>query len=496
MEPLQTQILKTRDTILTSENFSHTSKELISFVVAFFLAGKPETANRLLEKLFQITDFSASEDEQLIFELFWNSFPGRPTNTPWSKWDETRLNEAKQRVDPESPKFYEGWTNTSVFETILKITIGPDYDAHQWRISQDPWVHAISARVLCRLKDGSPPTREKLQEAFEAVDKMFAQIAVKDPDPLLGPMFPLHIFFAMAVYLDHQEKARKILQKATKQNEFEIHDLLNIPALYEILAASMDDPPIKLFDETETKEAEEFLCAALQTRAEKGRRPPLHDVPMAEVLRRFSEAAFFVHRDEYLRNEINTPEQILYPPLTPEEIEKFEQTLGPLPADIKEMALIADGFCGGWHFAGGGWPGIQGLQRTSAHNYEVYLGYQPKPEKRIDTRTRNDGTTYQVTVNVFSYVEKEPKRNWGDIYVGSARRECDDFEHILCPPSVWKKYQEHKGKDVKEGEYAYLHFAHWTGGGEVAASVREWIAEMTMDLERAVTIGFRAEPPS
>jgi hypothetical protein len=87
-------------------------KNILSFAVVLILDSKPDTTNRILEKLFQIPEFSASNEEQLILELFWNAFSGRPTNTPWCGWDKSRLDEAKQSVDPESAKFYENWTKT------------------------------------------------------------------------------------------------------------------------------------------------------------------------------------------------------------------------------------------------------------------------------------------------------------------------------------------------------------------------------------------------
>jgi hypothetical protein len=56
--------------------------------------------------------------------------------------------------------------------------------------------------------------------------------------------------------------------------------------------------------------------------------------------------------------------------------------------------------------------------------------------------------------------------------------------------------QEAMGNTVKEGEYAYLHYAHWTGGRGIFHSVREWIASMIVGLERNVAAGIRAGYPS
>lgn len=73
----------------------------------------------------------------------------------------------------------------------------------------------------------------------------------------------------------------------------------------------------------------------------------MHDVPVSELLRLFSEAAFFVHRDEHNQKGINSSEEILCDPLSEIEIAEIEQKLGPLPPNVKEMAIIAGGFHGG-----------------------------------------------------------------------------------------------------------------------------------------------------
>jgi hypothetical protein len=53
--------------------------------------------------------------------------------------------------------------------------------------------------------------------------------------------------------------------------------------------------------------------------------------------------------------------------------------------------------------------------------------------------------------------------------------------------------QEAMGNTVKEGENAYLHYAHWTDGGSISHSVRDWIASMIVGLERDVAAGIREE---
>lgn len=322
--------------------------------------------------------------------------------------------------------------------------------------------------MLCQSQDGKPPGQENLEEAFEAVDKLFTQLSPRGKNMPHSHIFPLNIYFIMANYLGHSEKARVILQIASQKTGSELYNFVDVPTAYELLKvlATIDEPAINILSLAQLEEMGNTLRAALDTRAEYGWRKPLSVLPVAELLSRFTKAAFFVYRDEYIQNNINTPEDILYMPITAERISELETKLGPLPADIKEIALIADGFCGGWHFAGGGWPGIENLSKVSSIDYETYLGYQPEPERRVETKTRPDGSPYQAIMNVHKYgVQSEyEERGWGNILVGTPDKECNLFEHVLCPPSVWAKYQAHKGIQVSNGEYAYLYFATWTGG--------------------------------
>jgi hypothetical protein len=122
----------------------------------------------VLEKLFQVPDFRADPEEMQKsswLEVFWDTFPGRPDNTPWPKWDEKCLSESRQPFDPENIAFYKEWTDTVWIENIVGISIGPDYNVHQWKDSQDVWTCALCPRLMCQPKDGKAPSREILQEA-------------------------------------------------------------------------------------------------------------------------------------------------------------------------------------------------------------------------------------------------------------------------------------------------------------------------------------------
>lgn len=64
----------------------------------------------------------------------------------------------------------------------------------------------------------------------------------------------------------------------------------------------------------------------------------------------------------------------------------------------------------------------------------------------------------------------DPRRDWGYVYCVSPVAQCDDY--VGVPRGG---VEEAMGKRVREGEYAYLHYAHWTDGVEIYHSVRDWV---------------------
>lgn len=92
--------------------------------------------------------------------------------------------------------------------------------------------------------------------------------------------------------------------------------------------------------------------------------------------------------------------------------------------------------------------------------------------------------------------EDEDEGKWDYVYCVETMAECDDYVHLVCLEDVWRKMQEAVGKKTKEREYAYLHYTHWTGGGEIYHIVTDWIAEMTVGLEWGIAAGEREECPA
>jgi hypothetical protein len=212
-------------------------------------------------------------------------------------------------------------------------------------------------------------------------------------------------------------------------------------------------------------------------------RESLDDLGWPELLRRFSEAAFKVHAEEYeeMEDPPEKPSDILLPPIAAKKLAEVEYNLGTLPPDLKEMVLVANGFKGGAHFAGGGFAGIDKFEKEPAGDHEIYLGVEPVHTETQTTRTDPDGTTRVVTVRQISIPGSETGINWGPVWVGNGTVENDGFYHIICPPKTWKKI---KGGDVKPGEYRVLNYAHWTAGPhDEGSSMRDWIVTMTKELE-------------
>ena len=64
--------------------------------------------------------------------------------------------------------------------------------------------------------------------------------------------------------------------------------------------------------------------------------------------------------------------------------------------------------------------------------------------------------------------------------------ECDLFRHYIIPPGVWKSVV---GREVKDGEYQYWHWAPWQVGIGAWDSVRDWVASCVEKVEGMVERG-------
>lgn len=68
--------------------------------------------------------------------------------------------------------------------------------------------------------------------------------------------------------------------------------------------------------------------------------------------------------------------------------------------------------------------------------------------------------------------------------------ECDSFDHFIVPPRCWKEGKERAGKEVKDGEYQYWHWASWRGSGICHwDSVRDFVCSCVEEVEEMIEKG-------
>jgi hypothetical protein len=459
---------------------------IIRFVDDLIVSCKPDAANAILGKLFQVPEFCNMPQGERTFEFFWSYFSGRPTNTPWPQWDEKRLAEEKRLSDPENVQFYDGWSDASWITETQGIAIGDDYDAHQWKDSSDCWTQSICAHLLCQPKDGRPPSREALQEAFEALEKLSTMTLPAG----YGNIFNDRSYFIITMYLGHFQRAREIFQQIGIYR-FGDEFFCN-PAFYQLLMTFMSDPPIKRYNAEEAKEIVQQVCTALDTKLERPSRVSIYKEPIkspvSDLLQRLSIAAFSVYQGDYLAAGINSPADILLPAITAERITEIEQHLGaPLPPDVKEIAMVANGFYGGWNFAGGGWSGIsKNVSVCPADDCAMWMGDDGEDDfqstQTNETRTRDDGSTYEELVDT----QYDDETELGNVYVSSAPADCDGYIHFMCPPETWRTFQKaRRGIESPDGEYAVFYHAPWQDSSDVHIfkSLTEWLTNLMLSTE-------------
>jgi len=507
--------IELRDKILTTSSLQdEVWGDVFALYVLCSFSGLRDAARGLLEAYFDAQpDFEPhpmSPAKQILGLIWKHAELTRPRNIPWgvAGFDGTQH---PPEYEIGNPAFFQldKWTETSWIprtdygDRDSRQSIDDNYDQHQWKTSEDPWAHAICARLLCRVPEGQVADRAAISEAFEAVDRLFIQVARRGGLPHCH-IFPMKVYFSLAVGLGKHEKAREIFKLACTPEEWCPQDLLPIPALYEAYfgddAASNPDTE-QLIAESDAAPAVNSLTEALVQRKQNGQQEPLHGVAWPELLERFSEAAFKVHRDDYaqINNPPQRPSDILLPPITPEKLADVEQTLGPLPADLREMVQIANGFRGAWHFLGGGFAGVDRLTAVPSGNYEIIVGIKSGCKVSTRTETEPDGTTRTVTVHTYEVgMGSTEGMKAGPVWIGCGTEENDDFEHMVCPPETWRKLAEggaitQGGRDVEgcdDGEYRVIQTAHWMDyTHHDYRSMRHWVASETARMERELELG-------
>lgn len=491
----RTKLLELHDRILATDNLLDLWHDVLvlSFLVYFSSKSYPstvgdrseETAHTLLQSFFELCPAERRlSDDSLVWSI--NSQPVEgayalqvmvsrftsPTDRLPQRERSLDVLEDDPRFDITKPEFFtlDNWTNTDWIVSGTEygkreqfVPIDGVFDVHLWRESEDPWIHAICARLLCRVPDGKVPTDTAVNETFEVVDKLFLTLPKRrNPQDESeewphSHIFPVKIYFILAVRIGTLEQAQTILELAMTKFEFSLHELLEFPGTYDVY----HHPDIKaskyprLISNEDMDFVRTTLSDTLKQRKQKGQEQPLDGVEWPELLRRLSEAAFKVYDEEYAESDEHPqrPADILFPPISVARIDEIEAKLGPLPQDLKAMALIANGFTGAWHFAGGGFPGLQHLRLEDPSEYEHYLSTEPIHEVIQETITMLDGVTRTVTkhiVNVYGD-GRSSGTDWGPVYAAYGTVENDGYNHLICPPETWKKIQEAQGRTVKDG---------------------------------------------
>lgn len=237
-----------------------------------------------------------------------------------------------------------------------------------------------------------------------------------------------------------------------------------------------------------------------------GQEPDFTTMSWSDLLRRFSEARFKVlqyqenngtdEEDEGQQDEC--PEKasdILLPPLTAAEIAIAEAKLGPIPQDLKDMSLVARGFKGGWHFAGGGFPGLQDVFEGALENGAEYLEYFDAYDEGDDEGDEQDEPSEtKEEVDIEDDDEKSETEQTGNkrkfeypnCWAYSGTMENDDVEHFICPPAAWAKFRKSAGKPKpKSNEYGIWSGAHWSEEPlhGLSLTMRGYIVRLLKEME-------------
>ncbi|KAJ5795023.1 hypothetical protein N7457_001622 [Penicillium paradoxum] len=398
-----------------------------------------------------------------------------------------------QRVPPWCPIPSEGWLAKEQWEKYRECTrtgwmlehLGlaePKNPLSIWRETDDPAMLAMCARLLAKTTTpGTYPPENLAREALGAAQKLYSIPEVlngesgKKPDDkrkhslLVYPRLAIEL----AIRVGELQTAADILGQELRRDESKagnsVTGFLMVPGIYDVLPllarGGKENNPFFIPKEDAVVMTRE-ITAVLELRAEHGRQWELDPskVGWRELLDRLSEGAWKAHNKECRAMGWKGPKDLLFEPATEKEIAETEERFGELPADLKEMVRLSNGFKGGWHFFEGGMTGIRGMTTDGPgytdiayDHYDDVLGDYTTLGKLIEipTATTNDG-----------------------------------FDHFIILPGAWKKAMELSGQDVKEGEYQYW---QWTGWWACDIcpwdSVRDYVADCVERVEERIEKG-------
>ncbi|KAK1834997.1 hypothetical protein QBC39DRAFT_421183 [Podospora conica] len=250
------------------------------------------------------------------------------------------------------------------------------------------------------------------------------------------------------------------------KRKFETELVTDVEDLH-ISSASGAEGHTAVEDEAELVAAVEDLHISSASGAEGGvTLQELMGLDWRELLRRFSEAAFTVHRKEYreLENPPRSAEEILLPPITQAALAEVEGKLGPLPADLRGMVVVANGFRGAGAAFGGGFPGVEEFEVGPCDDDWSWFGVNEEPS-----------------------LEAKVAPVWVKYGGAEVSDESMDYCHVVCPTETWRKLVG--DAHYTAGDYKVTYRPHWSVDDESYTSVREWIATETMEMEQMIAKG-------
>ncbi|KAL2699781.1 hypothetical protein AAEP93_009756 [Penicillium crustosum] len=419
---------------IDKEDFSRAVRDILRLTELLILSSHLTEAHLIASAVFRLVrDFKFTDKgENLDLEIHTPTTLEIFWNVHKSTFPQPRRAPCSDRSDRETWITQQQWGKyrecTRTGWMLQHVGLAePENPSSIWRETDDPAMLAMCARLLAKTTiPCTYPPDNLAREALEVAQKLYAT-----PD--------------------------------TPSEE----DFLMVPGIYDVLPVlargGKESNPFFITKEDAVVMVRE-ITAALELRAEHGRQWELHPskVGWRELLDRLAEGAWKTHRKEYQSMGIQSANDILYDPATEEEITAAEEKVGELPADFKEMVRLANGFIGGWHFFAGGIAGIQYI--TTEGNGYADIGYEH----------------YEDELGELDYkmIQLEPGT------------ECDSFNHFIVPPKYWKKGKLQAGKEVKDGEYQYWHWASWSGG-EIRHwdSVRDFVCSCVEEVEEMIENG-------
>ncbi|TVY39334.1 hypothetical protein LOCC1_G008518 [Lachnellula occidentalis] len=356
-------------------------------------------------------------------------------------------------------------------------------DPHIWTKTDDVSMLAMCCRLLAKEKiEGRYPALERMGEALEVARKLYARPQVPVTEWKYerggvrrhGELLYWRLVVELAVRVGELETAAGVLGMGLRADGFNVYcgsdvtEYLALPGIWDVLpllAKRGKDANPFYIEEGDAEVLVKEVSRAIELRARDGRQWSLapEKVGWEELLRRLSVAAWKVNRRWYRRNGVKCADDILFSPVTEEEIDAAEREFGELPADFKDMIRIANGFQGGWHLFSGGIAGNQYLTPgTEEDLYNVAVNFE-------DLGMKPDGLGSETILQL------------------QPGNECDGFEHFIIPPRTWK--ENVVGGPVGEGAYQYCNSASWQPGVNAYESVREWVACCVEEAEGMAGMG-------